>query len=195
MLSEAQKEEIIAQADGQLKSAKGRGYWRQITREEVIELLSHLPRDADGLVNFHDAQKLITGYRGEQIARFRVIFPDLVGRIAANHRTRDGQSSRLDEENSRNQMVRSSSGDGAQPDERLEAVQDTRSRDGHPAGNSRLRRGNQARACRAPRLSEGVAPPEMFLKDVGLTPAGLSKQVIQALLSPRCHCLRSNLQR
>lgn len=34
VLSEAQKEEVIAQADSHLKTAKGRGYRRQITRPE-----------------------------------------------------------------------------------------------------------------------------------------------------------------
>lgn len=38
MLSEAQKEEIIAQADSHLKTAKGRGYRRQVTRDEVSEI-------------------------------------------------------------------------------------------------------------------------------------------------------------
>lgn len=34
VLSEAQKEEVIAQSDSHLKTAKGRGYRRQITRPE-----------------------------------------------------------------------------------------------------------------------------------------------------------------
>lgn len=34
VLSEAQKEEVIAQADTHLKTARGRGYRRQITRPE-----------------------------------------------------------------------------------------------------------------------------------------------------------------
>lgn len=34
VLSEAQKEEVIAQADSHLKTAKGRGYRKQITRPE-----------------------------------------------------------------------------------------------------------------------------------------------------------------
>ena len=78
VLSDAQQEEVIAQADSHLKTAKGRGYRRQITRAEVSDLFSGLPRDAAGLVSFHDAQKLILGYREKQIARFRVIFPDTV---------------------------------------------------------------------------------------------------------------------
>ncbi|CAM9109049.1 unnamed protein product, partial [Hapterophycus canaliculatus] len=78
VLNDAQKQEVIAQADSHLKTAKGRGYRRQVTRAEVVQLLSELLRDSAGLVSFHDAQKLILGYRQEQIARFKVIFPPIV---------------------------------------------------------------------------------------------------------------------
>ena len=201
VLSDAQQEEVIAQADSHLRTAKGRGYRRQVTRAEVSDLLSGLPRDSAGLASCDDAQKLILGYREKQIARFKVIFPDTV--------TKSGITPP-----SRRRMM-SSAGDGSSSGgsgsvhgpEAAEVVGNgVGVRDGClgattvPAGGSRSKAGgsicsmskNKSVECfrgagaggekaasrtRGDKFSADVAPPEMFVKDVGFTPAGMAKHV------------------
>lgn len=185
ILSEAQKEEVIAQADSHLKTAKGRGYRRQVTHAEVVQLLSSLPRDAAGLVSFHDAQQLVTGYRDNQIARFRVIFPDVTTaapRLANNMRQGDNATA-LTPNGGGTSTARygtAKGGRGALHDGGLVATTV-----GGPVGTTaparrplqeRGREGEGGGRRRA-KFSPDVAPSEMFVKDVGFTPAGMAKHV------------------
>ena len=63
-LSEAEADELLAQADARLKVAKGKAMMRQVTPDEVRELFADLERDAEtGLLNFHDMQ-VVGGARG-----------------------------------------------------------------------------------------------------------------------------------
>lgn len=172
VLSDAQKEEVIAQADSHLKTAKGRGYRRQVTRAEVIQLLSGLPRDASGLVSFHDAQKLIMGYREKQIARFKVIFPEIAAGMAKKKKPRSALlPSGAAELDGRNALTTTASG---------------RAGAGSSLGSSEMT--SIARSCgadgargggvgRRAKFSADVAPAEMFIKDAGFTPAGLASHV------------------
>lgn len=178
VLSDAQQEEVIAQADSHLRTAKGRGYRRQVTRAEVSDLLSDLPRDAAGLASFHDAQKLILGYREKQIARFRVIFPDTV--------TKSGKTPP-----SRRRVTSSAGGDsgGGGGDGTMVPARGSGSSAGgsvcskskeNSVGRSRYvgaGGGKAASRSRGDKFSADVAPPEMFVKDVGFTPAGMAKHV------------------
>lgn len=179
VLSDAQQEEVIAQADSHLRTAKGRGYRRQVTRAEVSDLLSGLPRDAAGLASFHDAQKLILGYREKQIARFRVIFPDTV--------TKSGKTPP-----SRRRVTSSAGGDsggGSGGDGTMIPAGGSGSSAGgsvcskskeNSVGRSRdagAGSGKAASRSRGDKFSADVAPPEMFVKDVGFTPAGMAKHV------------------
>lgn len=74
-LSEAQAEELLAQADSRLKVAKGKAMMRQITREEVDDLFASLERDTKGRLNFHKMQHAIMEYRQDCISRNKVVFP------------------------------------------------------------------------------------------------------------------------
>eukprot|EP00903_Cladosiphon_okamuranus_P014353 g13327.t1 len=182
VLSEAQKEEVIAQADSHLKTAKGRGYRRQITRPEVVQLLADLPRDAEGFVSFHGAQKLIMRYREEQIARFKVIFPE-VATGSAKSRS--------------NRAAKSPQGAGAQSRDltlgKTEIAEESAS--GLPLastmGASAVRLGGceatrGGGASRKAKFGANVAPAEMFIKDVGFTPAGVANHTSK-LLSTRAY--------
>lgn len=185
ILSEAQKEEVIAQADSHLKTAKGRGYRRQVTRAEVVQLLSSLPRDAAGLVSFHDAQQLILGYRESQIERFRVIFPDVTTaapRLANNMRRGDNATG-LTANGGGSSTARYGTAEGDRggshdggsiattvegpvgPTALARRPLQERSREGEGGGRRRAK------------FSADVAPPEMFVKDVGFTPAAMAKNV------------------
>ncbi|CAM9801009.1 unnamed protein product [Discosporangium mesarthrocarpum] len=144
VLSDAQKEEIIAQADKHLKTAKGRGYREQITREEVINLFIELPRDVEGFLSFHDMQRQVRKYRDKTIASFRVIFPPVTTSHPKGRKT-------------------------------AEKGQDGRA--------IRVRVGNGKSRWRG-RFRPEVAPPEMFIKDAGHTPAEMAKHTNE-LLSTR----------
>lgn len=167
VLNDAQKEEVIAQADSHLKTAKGRGYRRQVSRPEVIQLLSGLPRDAAGLVSFHDAQKLIVGHRENQIARFKVIFPEIAGGSAKKKSSRSAAKSPPGVEYGSNS---SSSNNDRSSTPTKDGVAPVRSSLGEAA------RGGGVMSRRA-KFSADVAPAEMFIKDVGFTPAGVANHV------------------
>ncbi|CAM9427400.1 unnamed protein product [Ascophyllum nodosum] len=193
ILNEAQKEEVIAQAESYLKTAKGRGYRRQVTRAEVIQILSGLSRDEARTVSFHDAQRAITEYRKRQIARFRVMFPDLV--------TWGEEKSSLCSVKASNTYAPPSSsselisrGSGVTRHDRQFTPVATVTK---TAGECATVRGAEVqsgrkngRSGRRAKLSADVAPAEMFLRDVGYTPAGMAKHT-NKLLSTRafkvCH--------
>ncbi len=172
MLSDAQKEEVIAQADSHLKTAKGRGYRRQVTRAEVIQLLSGLPRDAAGLVSFHDAQKLIMGYREKQIARFKVIFPEIAAGMGKK----------------KNPRIANLPSGAAELDGPKALTTTASGRAGAGPSLGSTERASVARSCgadgargagvgRRAKFSADVAPAEMFIKDAGFTPAGVASHV------------------
>lgn len=176
-LSEDQKEEVIAQADSHLKAAKGRGYRRQVTRTEVVTLLSNLLRDSTGLVSFHDAQKLIVGYREEQIARFRVIFPDIVPQPTKSlrHEPALEPAGTLTTHAATTLACRTGEvNGGARKKVTTSSLPDDGGLDGGTSTKRLSRkRANSGRA----KFSPDVAPSTMFLKDMGFTPAGMAKQV------------------
>lgn len=210
VLSDAQQEEVIAQADSHLRTAKGRGYRRQVTRAEVSELLSGLPRDAAGLASFHDAQKLILGYREKQIARFKVIFPDTVTKSRMTPPSRRRVTSSAGDDSSggggsgsvhgpegaeavgNGVGVRSgcmgtkivpAGGSGSTAGGSICSISNNKS-----VGRSRgagTGGGQAASRTKGDKFSADVAPPEMFVKDVGFTPAGMAKHVSVFFFFPR----------
>lgn len=182
VLNEAQKEEVIAQADSRLKTAKGRGYGRQLTRAEVIKLLAGLPRDEFNMVSFHDAQRVIIDYREEQIDRFRLVFPDLVCR----NRDEKSSSSSVNPSSAKtatsqqdSSVVASRRSQGSRPDGKTKSpAVGTRTPlvGGSPtACGAGVQQGRDKRAHK--KFSPDVAPADMFVKDVGYTPAGLANHV------------------
>ncbi|CAM9674238.1 unnamed protein product, partial [Scytosiphon promiscuus] len=193
-LNDAQKQEVIAQADSHLKTAKGRGYRRQVTRAEVVQLLSDLARDLEGLVSFHDAQEVIVGYREKQIARFKVIFPQLVTGSAKNkqHRAVALPADSIGSEDVAacfaEQVIGPGGGYMNETVARRAKVCNTltsagRTLRGRPREDRAKQGGGKGRMAK---FSTDVAPAEMFIKDVGLTPAGVASQTSK-LLSMRAY--------
>ncbi|CAM9558209.1 unnamed protein product [Ectocarpus sp. 6 AP-2014] len=195
VLNDAQKEEVIAQADSHLKTAKGRGYRRQVTRGEVVDLLSTLPRDASGLVSFHDAQKLIMGYREKQIARFKVIFPEIAGGAASKQAGRASKSCAHGNIGGGGKTLDGDVGRGGGGDRSCALAETTvvgraqagkvlasteNMSTGCSGGGGAKRRGGRAK------FSADVAPAEMFVKDMGHTPAGIANHTSK-LLSTRAY--------
>ena len=101
LLSSAEQEMIISQADGHLKSAKGKAMLPQLSKKDIEKIFEvvisaftfiliyyccklqkitfqSLPRDEYGRYSFHEAQKLIEDYRKERIARYKLMYPKLV---------------------------------------------------------------------------------------------------------------------
>ena len=180
ILNEAQKEEVIAQAESYLKTAKGRGYRRQVTRAEVIQLLSGLSRDEARTVSFHDAQRAITEYRKRQIARFRVMFPDLVtwGEEKSSLCSVKASNTYAPPSSS-SELISRGSGVTRHDGQFTPVATVTKT-----AGECATVRGAEVqsgrkngRSGRRAKLSADVAPAEMFLRDVGYTPAGMAKHV------------------
>lgn len=161
-----------------------------------MQLLSDLPRDADGLVSFHDAQKRIVGYREKQIARFKVIFPDLVsGETKKLREARPSENSLAATKGNANGGLMCPTeeagvyiGGGLQTASGVatELVAGAMgmvglkegTSAGHPVEEKRRGKGGVLLlGNRRPKFNADVAPPEMFIKDAGFTPAGMAKHV------------------
>lgn len=78
LLSSAEQEAIINQADAHLKREKGKAMLPRIGKEDVRDLLKHLPRDAEGRVSFHEAQKVVEAWRRDRVKRYKLVYPNLV---------------------------------------------------------------------------------------------------------------------
>jgi len=79
MLTSAEQESIIAQADAHLKRAKGKASLPRLTKQDILTIFKALPRDADGLLSFHDMQKTIEAWRNERIKQYKLVFPEMGG--------------------------------------------------------------------------------------------------------------------
>lgn len=80
LLSTKEQESIIAQADGHLKREKGRAMLPRLTKEQIYELFEDLPRNANGLISFHDMQKVIMEFRQERIKQYKLVYPSIGGK-------------------------------------------------------------------------------------------------------------------
>lgn len=141
----------------------------------VIQLLSDLPRDAAGLASFHDAQKLIMRYREKQIARFKVIFPEVATGLAKKRFNRAEKSPQGVSGQGRAMALvgeTEMAEEGATHGPPLASAK--RVPAGRSSGGEATRGGGFSRRAK---FSADVAPPEMFMKDVGFTPAGVAKHV------------------
>ena len=74
-LSEAQQDELIAQADRRIKAQTGKGLMPQLTKNEVRELFDEVPRSPEGTMRFHEMQRKIVAFREERIKRLKVMYP------------------------------------------------------------------------------------------------------------------------
>jgi len=80
LLSTKEQEAIIAQADGHLKREKGKALLPRLTKEQVYELFEDLPRNLNGLVSFHEMQKVIMDFRQERIKQYKLVYPSIGGK-------------------------------------------------------------------------------------------------------------------
>ena len=79
LLSSAEQESIIAQADAHLKRAKGKASLPRLTKPDIYALFKPLARDADGLLSFHEMQKTIEKWRADRIKQYKLVFPEPAG--------------------------------------------------------------------------------------------------------------------
>eukprot|EP01039_Chlorochromonas_danica_P002609 gene2608-2852_t len=77
LLNGAEQDMMISQADARLKQEKGKAMLPRISKEDVRQLLGHLPRDEDGRISFHEAQKAIDDFRRNRIQQFKLVYPKL----------------------------------------------------------------------------------------------------------------------
>lgn len=144
----------------------------------VVQLLADLPRDAAGFVSFHDAQKLVMRYREKEIARFKVIFPGVATGSAKKKSNRAAKSPQGAEAQSRDMALgKIETAEGATSGLSLAS---TKGVSAGRLGGGEATRGGGAR--RKAKFSADVAPAEMFIKDVGFTPAGVASHVRENLL-------------
>ena len=80
LLTFAEQEAIIAQADGKLKKAKGKAMLPRLSKQDIIELFKDLPRDANGCFSFHEAQMKIKEYRELRIKEYKLVYPSIGGK-------------------------------------------------------------------------------------------------------------------
>lgn len=126
-----------------------------------------------GLVSFHDAQKLIMRYRQQQIARFKVIFPELSTGLAKKRLNRVAKPAQTAARQSGDVTLRKTEVvEGAAPGPSFASTKGPTV--GRFGGGEATRGGG---AIRKAKFSADVAPAEMFMKDVGFTPAGVANHV------------------
>lgn len=77
LLSNEEQEELISQADGRLKQAKGHAMLPKISRTDVQSLFQDVKRDENGLLSFHEMQAKITKFRDDRIKNYKLIYPSL----------------------------------------------------------------------------------------------------------------------
>jgi hypothetical protein len=79
LLSKAEQEVVIGQADGHLKRAKGKAMLPMLTENDIRMVLEDIPRNADGLISFHEIQKEIAAYRKARTKEYKLVFPSIAG--------------------------------------------------------------------------------------------------------------------
>ena len=77
LLSSAEQESIIAQADAHLKKAKGKASLPRLEKPDIYSMFRDLVRDADGLLSFHEMQKRIDRWRADRIKQYKLVFPEM----------------------------------------------------------------------------------------------------------------------
>lgn len=77
VLTTAEQDSIINQADNHLKCTKGKGSLPAITKADVVSILNSVSRDESGNLNFHEAQKVILDFRRARSQRLKLVYPQL----------------------------------------------------------------------------------------------------------------------
>ena len=79
LLSNAQQESIIAQADAHLKLAKGKAMLPRLSKDAIRELFKSTIRDDFGCMSFHEMQQVIVNFRNNRVRQYKRVFPELGG--------------------------------------------------------------------------------------------------------------------
>lgn len=79
LLTFAEQEAIIAQADGHLKKAKGKAMLPRLSKQDIIDIFEDLPRDSNGCFSFHEGQKKIHEFREMRIKEYKLVYPSIGG--------------------------------------------------------------------------------------------------------------------
>jgi hypothetical protein len=79
LLSKMEQEEMIAQADGHLKRAKGKAMLPHIKASDIYNILGHIEEDEYGYVSFHEVQKALMLYRKTRVKEYKLVFPSIAG--------------------------------------------------------------------------------------------------------------------
>jgi hypothetical protein len=77
LLTSEQQNSVVNQADARFKVAKGKAMMPALTKDDVKKLLKDLPRDEDGMLNFHDVQDAVLKYRAQRTKDFKLVYPPL----------------------------------------------------------------------------------------------------------------------
>jgi hypothetical protein len=84
-LTSREQENIISQADGHLKKAKGNAMLPRLNRKDIISLLDDLRRDEFGFFSFHEAQSVIHEFREERIKQYKLVYPSIASKNKNNN--------------------------------------------------------------------------------------------------------------
>lgn len=152
LLTSAEQEAIIAQADGHLKKAKGKAMLPRLTKQDVIDIFEDLPRDANGCFSFHEAQKKIHEFREMRIKEYKLVYPSI-----------GGKKSKETNDSTMNKQTQ-------QPTEK--SVQSTA---------LSLNNNKSKKPVRKSRVSDIVAPQTMFMRDKGNSNADMVEQTMKYL--------------
>lgn len=157
-MTEGQIQEVLSQANGDLKNAKGKASMKQITQEELIFLLKDIPKKAQeeggkkNLMSFHDIQQCILKYRVDRIAEKKVMFPN----VTATGSIRSKVGRRSDNKGDKKNLT--------MYEKRKQEILN-----------------KKAGLLKRPPVSEEVAPATMFQYDEGFTNADISRNVTKLL--------------
>eukprot|EP01031_Cornospumella_fuschlensis_P035852 gene35852-43485_t len=151
MLTTAEQDMMINQADAHLKREKGKAMLPRISKEDVRQILKNCPRDALGRLSFHDAQRIIDKYRYDRVKRYKLVFPNLT------------QSSSGEEE--------------GEKDKQQQTGQHTKS--ATQALSAGTMRSTRNATGLGKTVSASVAPPTMFMKNKGFNNADLTEQTMK----------------
>jgi saccharopepsin len=86
LLSTEEQDALINQADAHLKKEKGKAMLPKMTKLDVVDLFKSLRRygpSTSALLNFHEAQKVITDYRQHRISQYKLVFPALTSKTSS----------------------------------------------------------------------------------------------------------------
>ena len=159
LLSTAEQEAVVSQADAHLKRAKGKASLPRLWKKDIYELFRDVPRDEFGRISFHEAQNIILKFREDRIKEFKLVFPSIKTKV---HDKGGSTTTKLPTLS------------GAETNAGLDDLNAT--------GESQLSATEKKKTKkRLARVGESVAPATMFQKMKGLTNPDVIEQTTHYL--------------